>query len=139
MANLTNTLISQTYQSILKTSDNNTLTSTPVALTDGAGNTSGLTINNAGDLNASGTITFSTAIKDNANSVTVDKFVNESEGMSSNNNDTSIPTNAAVIDYVSNPSELLSLNFANDGAAQTGGVAIGGIYHHNGAVKIRTT
>jgi hypothetical protein len=138
MANLTNTLISETYEGLLKTNDNEQLTSSLVALTDGLGNSSGLSINNAGDINATGTISFNTAIKDNTNTVTVSKFVDEADGISSNNNDTSIPTSAAVIDYVSNPSELLSLNYANDAAAQAGGVAVGGLYHHNGSVKIRT-
>lgn len=139
MANLTNTLISETYEGLLKTNDNEQLTSSLVALTDGLGNSSGLSINNAGDISATGTISFNTAIKDNTNTVTVSKFVDEADGISSNNNDTSIPTSAAVIDYVSNPSELLSLNYANDAAAQAGGVAVGGLYHHNGSVKIRTT
>jgi len=139
MANLTNTLISETYEGLLKTNDNEQLTSSLVALTDGLGNSSGLSINNAGDINATGTISFNTAIKDNTNTVTVSKFVDEADGISSNNNDTSIPTSASVIDYVSNPSELLSLNYANDAAAQAGGVAVGGLYHHNGSVKIRTT
>ena len=139
MANLTNTLISETYEGLLKTNDNEQLTSSLVALTDGLGNSSGLSINNAGDINATGTISFNTAIKDNTNTVTVSKFVDEADGISSNNNDTSIPTIASVIDYVSNPSELLRLNYANDAAAQAGGVAVGGVYHHNVSVKIRTT
>ena len=139
MANLTNTLISETYEGLLKTNDNEQLTSSLVALTDGLGNSSGLSINNAGDIKATGTISFNTAIKDNTNTVTVSKFVDEADGISSNNNDTSIPTSASVIDYVSNPSELLSLNYANDDAAQAGGVAVGGLYHNNGSVKIRTT
>ena len=32
---------------------------------------------------------------------------------------------------------VLGSNFANDGAAQAGGIPIGGIYHTNGAIKIR--
>tara|TARA_R100000541_G_scaffold5208_1_gene12662 strand:- start:470 stop:889 length:420 start_codon:yes stop_codon:yes gene_type:complete len=137
MANLTNTLISATYLSILKTSDNAILSATPVLLTDGGGNSSGLTINNAGDLVAAGTITFNTAIKDGKNLVNVTKFVDEADGITNNNNDTSIPTSASVIDYVSNPSELVSLNFANDTLAGAGGVAVGGLYHTAGTVKIR--
>jgi len=139
MANLTNTLISETYEGLLKTNDNEQLTSSLVALTDGLGNSSGLSINNAGDINATGTINFNTDIKDKTNKITVSKFGDEADGISSNNNDTSIPTSASVIDYVSNPSELLSLNYTNDAAAQAGGVAVGGLYHHNGSVKIRTT
>lgn len=139
MANLTNKLISETYEGILKTNNNEPLTSSQVSITDGAGNHSGISINNSGDIKATGTISFNTAIEDVTNTVTVSKFVDEADGISSNNNDTSIPTSASVIDYVSNPSELLSLNYANDAAAQAGGVAVGGLYHHNGSVKIRTT
>tara|TARA_R110000822_G_scaffold130552_1_gene267097 strand:- start:493 stop:912 length:420 start_codon:yes stop_codon:yes gene_type:complete len=137
MADLTNTLISETYDCLLKTNNNEQLSASPVLLTDGAGNSSGLTINNAGDLIAAGTVTFNTAIKDGTNLVNVTKFVDETDGISSNNNDTSIPTSAAVVDYVSNPSELLSLNFNNDASAEAGGVAVGGLYHHNGDMKIR--
>lgn len=34
---------------------------------------------------------------------------------------------------------FVSLDFANDAAADAGGVPLGGIYHHNGSVKVRIT
>lgn len=33
--------------------------------------------------------------------------------------------------------DLAALNFANDGAAASGGVAVGELYHTSGAVKVR--
>ena len=34
---------------------------------------------------------------------------------------------------------LAALDFANDGAADTGGVAVGELYHNSGALRIRVT
>ena len=57
MATLTGNSISSTYTSLLKVGDNGTLASALQSITDGAGNTTGLTMNTGGDLTATGTIT----------------------------------------------------------------------------------
>ena len=50
---------------------------------------------------ASGVVSFGT-LTDSGETIAVTKFVDEADGISSNDNDTSIPTSAAVIDYVEN-------------------------------------
>jgi hypothetical protein len=57
MATLTGNSISSTYTSLLKVGDNGTLASALQAITDGAGNGSGLSMNTGGDLTATGTVT----------------------------------------------------------------------------------
>lgn len=57
MATLTGNSISSTYTSLLKVGDNGTLASALQAITDGAGNGSGLSMNTSGDLTATGTVT----------------------------------------------------------------------------------
>lgn len=49
----------------------------------------------------SGVVSFGT-LTDSGESIAVTKFVDEADGISSNDNDTTIPTSAAVIDYVEN-------------------------------------
>jgi hypothetical protein len=48
-----------------------------------------------------GTVSFGT-LTDSGESISVTKFVDEADGISSNDNDTTIPTSAAVKDYVDN-------------------------------------
>ena len=57
MATLTGNSISSTYTSLLKVGDNGTLAASLQAITDGAGNASGLSMNTGGDLTANGTVT----------------------------------------------------------------------------------
>jgi hypothetical protein len=57
MATLTGNSISSTYTSLLKVGDNGTLASALQSITDGAGNTTGLSMNTGGDLTAIGTVT----------------------------------------------------------------------------------
>jgi len=57
MATLTGNSISSTYTSLLKVGDNGTLAASLQAITDGAGNASGLSMNTSGDLTANGTVT----------------------------------------------------------------------------------
>jgi len=57
MATLTGNSISSTYTSLLKVGDNGTLAAALQAITDGAGNASGLSMNTSGDLTANGTVT----------------------------------------------------------------------------------
>ena len=56
-------------------------------------------ITNVGELTATGTISFG-SLKDTAEDITITKFVDEADGLANNDNDTTIPTSAAVIDYV---------------------------------------
>ncbi len=49
----------------------------------------------------SGAVSFG-SLTDSGESITVTKFVDESDGISNNDNDTTVPTSAAVVDYVAN-------------------------------------
>jgi len=49
----------------------------------------------------SGAVSFG-SLTDSGESITVTKFVDEADGIASNDNDTTIPTSAAVVDYVAN-------------------------------------
>ena len=51
--------------------------------------------------NLTGDVSFGT-LTDSGESIAITKFVDEADGISSNDNDTTIPTSAAVIDYVEN-------------------------------------
>jgi hypothetical protein len=53
------------------------------------------------DVTASGVVSFGT-LTDSGESIAVTKFVDEADGISNNDNDTTIPTSAAVVDYVAN-------------------------------------
>ena len=55
----------------------------------------------ASNVTASGVVSFGT-LTDIGNSISITKFVNEAAGIANNDNDTTIPTSAAVIDYVAN-------------------------------------
>jgi hypothetical protein len=57
MASLTGNSISSTYTSLIKVGDNGTLAASLQSITDGAGNSSGLSMNTAGDFTATGTVT----------------------------------------------------------------------------------
>jgi len=57
MAALTGNSISSTYPSLIKVGDNGALAAALQAITDGSGNSSGLSMNTGGDLTATGTIT----------------------------------------------------------------------------------
>jgi hypothetical protein len=50
-------------------------------------------------VSAAGTLSFG-SLKDTAEDITITKFVDEADGLANNDNDTTIPTSAAVIDYV---------------------------------------
>lgn len=42
-----------------------------------------------------------------------------------------------LVSFTNNNIVKVADNFANDSAAATGGIAVGGLYHTNGTVKIR--
>tara|TARA_Y100000361_G_C11159654_1_gene346341 strand:- start:1438 stop:4002 length:2565 start_codon:yes stop_codon:yes gene_type:complete len=119
MANLDNKRIKDTYEGLIKTNDNNAISS-EVELTDGAGNGTGVSVSTDGRVVASGTVSFG-SLKDTGENITITKFVDEADGIASNDNDTTIPTTAAVKDYVDS-TEVNSVTSVN---TQTGAVVLG--------------
>ena len=117
MSTLTGNKISLTYKSLIKVSDNDILTATLQQLSDGLGNNSGVYLNTGGDLKSTGTLEFAN-FKGTSTSVTINKLVNQADGISSNDNDTSLPTSAAVKDYVDTHVTSQDLDFS-DGTTQS--------------------
>ena len=112
MSTLTGNKISLTYKSLIKVSDNDVLTGALKELSDGLGNNSGVFLNTGGDLKSTGTLEFSN-FKATAYAVTINKLVNEADGISNNDNDTSLPTSAAVKDYVDTHVTSQDLDFSD--------------------------
>ena len=98
MANLTDKKIKDTYEGLIKTNDNNPITG-QVELTDGLGNGTGVSVSTDGRVVATGTVSFD-SLRDTSENITVTKFVDEADGIGNNDNDTTLPTSAAVKDYV---------------------------------------
>ncbi len=69
-------------------------------------------------LTASGTVNFGT-LKDSGENISIAKFVDEADGISSNDNDTSIPTSAAVKDYVDTNVTAQDLDFQGDSGSSS--------------------
>ena len=99
MASLQGTKIKDTYKSLLKVADNGEIEVTDQEITDGLGQGTGVSLNTQGDVIATGTVSFD-SLKDTDENITITKFVDEADGIAANDNDTSIPTSAAVKDYV---------------------------------------
>ena len=99
MATLFNTKISQTYEGLLKTIDNAAISATLRELTDGSGNQSGLYLNTAGDFKVSAILEWG-SLKDTGTGVTITRFVTSTDGLENFDNNTSLPTSAAVKLYV---------------------------------------
>ena len=99
MATLFNTKISATYVGLLKTIDNAVLNATLRELTDGSGNQSGLFLNTAGDFKVTSVLEWG-SLKDTGTGVTITQFVTAANGIQNFNNDTTVPTSAAVKLYV---------------------------------------
>ena len=113
MSTLTGNKISLTYKSLIKTSDNDVLTAALKQMSDGLGNNSGVYLNTGGDLKSTGTLEFAN-FKGTSTSVTINKLVNQAGGISNNDNDTSLPTSAAVKDYVDTHVTSQDLDFKGD-------------------------
>jgi hypothetical protein len=109
---LTNKNIKDTYKGLLKTADNNEITS-EVQISDGDGNDTGVYLNTDGSVKATGTVSFG-ELKDSGEDITVTKFVDEADGIGNNDNDTTIPTSAAVKDYVDTNVTAQDLDFEGD-------------------------
>tara|TARA_X000001382_G_C3176547_1_gene181135 strand:+ start:2385 stop:4541 length:2157 start_codon:yes stop_codon:yes gene_type:complete len=98
LATLNNKKIKDTFKGLLKTLDNAEITG-QVEITDGDGNQTGVFINTDGSIKVTGTTEFS-SLKDTGEDITITKFVDEADGISNNDDDSSIPTSGAVKDYV---------------------------------------
>ena len=98
MATLQNKRIKNTYQSLLKTEDNGNLNSSQKEITDGQGNGSGVYLDTNGNLKANATIEFG-SLKDTGEDITITKLVDLADGIENNDNDTTIPTTAAIKSY----------------------------------------
>ena len=112
MASLQDKKIKDTYEGLLKTEDNLALGAVDTKVTDGSGTDTGITINSNGNVGVSGKITFGELSDSTGNSV--NKVVNQAEGIDANNNDTSLPTVAAVKDYVDNSVTAQDLDFTGN-------------------------
>jgi len=99
MATLFNTKISATYTGLFKTIDNAVLSASLKELTDGSGNQSGLFLNTAGDFKVTSVLEWG-SLKDTGTGVTITQFVTAANGIENFNNDTTLPTSAAVKLYV---------------------------------------
>lgn len=123
---LSGTKIKDTYDGLIKTSNNAAVGSSNIELTDGVGNDINISINNTGALTADGNITGASIIKTGGTSTqlllangAVVTLTLETSGIGSNDSDTKVPSNAAVKDYVdtqitnlidSSPTALDTLN-----------------------------
>lgn len=114
MATLFNTRIADTYQGLLKTLDTSIIGAGLSEISDGAGNATGISLSNLGDFQATGIISFG-SLKDIGENITISKFVDAADGLINNDNDTTIPTSAAIIDYVATQITLEDLDFSGDG------------------------
>ena len=137
MSTLTNKKISDTYKGLLKTADETTLSETPKAITDGDGNNSGVLLDNAGNLKVNNVVEFG-SLKDADEDITIEKFVDEADGIENNDNDTSLPTSAAVKNYVDQTITAEDLDFS--GNSGTGDVDLDSeVFEITGSNGITTT
>ena len=137
MSTLTGTKISETYEGLLKTLDTTPLSSSPKEISDGLGNASGVKLDNNGNVEVANTIAFG-SLKDTDENITVTKFVDEADGIENNDDDTSIPTSAAVKDYVDDYITAQDLDFS--GNSGTGDVDLDSeVFTITGSNGITTT
>ena len=83
------------------------------SLTDGTLTATAGNITGAVNITASGAVSFG-SLTDSGESITVTKFVDESDGIGNNDNDTSVPTSAAVKNYVDTALTGSDLDFQGD-------------------------
>ena len=115
MATLFNTKISDTYEGLIKTIDNAAISASLKELSDGSGNLTGLFLNSAGDFKVTNILEFGT-LKD-SNNVGILTFITAADGIENFDNDTSVPTTAAVKNYVDSEVTSQDLDFtANSGS-----------------------
>ncbi len=104
---LQNTKIKDTYEGLIKTTDNSTVGSSDKELTDGAGNDLNISVNNTGAITADGNISAAALVKTGGTALqilladgTIITLTREADAIGSNDSDTKVPSNAAVKDYV---------------------------------------
>jgi hypothetical protein len=110
-ANQINTVVSNNTITVSLNSNVSGLTSISAGTGTFTGNVS------AGNVAATGVLSFGTLL-DAGNNISITNFVNEAAGIANNDNDTTIPTSAAVIDYVANNAGdglMLRASFTADG------------------------
>ena len=113
MATLYNTKISETYTGLIKSIDNLALTASLKELTDGSGSSTGIFLNTSGDFKVTSILEFG-SLKDTGENIIISKFVDAADGIGNNDNDTTIPTTAAIIDYVAAQITIEDLDFTGD-------------------------
>ena len=113
MASLFNTRISDTYTGLIKTIDNAAITASLKEITDGNGTGTGLFVNTAGDFKVTSILEFG-SLKDTGENIIITKFVDAADGIGNNDNDTTIPTTAAIVDYVAAQITIEDLDFIGD-------------------------
>ena len=111
MATLFNTKISQTYEGLIKTIDNSAISNSLKELTDGSGNQLGLFVDNQGNFKATNIVEFGGL---QLSGVVINKIVTSADGIENFNNDTSLPTSAAVKTYVDNIVTIQDLDFGGN-------------------------
>ena len=111
MATLFNTKISQTYEGLIKTIDNSAISTSLKELTDGSGNQLGLFVDNQGNFKATNIVEFGGL---QLSGVVINKIVTSADGIENFNNDTSLPTSAAVKTYVDNIVTIQDLDFGGN-------------------------
>ena len=94
MATLTGQTISSTYDGLLKTTDNDVLTSGGKVITDGLGNSSGVTLDTNGNIIADGTIKATGGIKDTSDDLGTSGQVLSSTGSGTNWIDSTAPVDS---------------------------------------------
>ena len=116
MATLTGQKIKDTYDGLLKIDDSSIglPTNGKIVITDGLGNDSALNlgkINNGAEI--TGTLTIDKITDSTSSAAVISEIITEAKTIAANNNDTSIPTSAAVKDYVDAvPAESLAQTLA---------------------------
>jgi hypothetical protein len=81
-------------------------------LSDGTASLNSGSMSGLVNVTASGIVSFGT-LTDSGESIAVTKFVDEADGISDNDNDTSLPTSAAVKDYVDNATASGNLDLSS--------------------------
>ena len=94
MASLTGQTISSTYDGLLKTTDNDVLTSGGKVITDGLGNSTGVTLDTNGNVIAAGTVKATGGIKDSSDDLGTSGQILSSTGTGTNWIDSTAPVDS---------------------------------------------
>jgi len=137
MATLFNTKISDTYQGLIKTLDNGIIGAVQKELTDGAGNQTGLFLDNLGNFKVTNNIQFGN-LKDISN-IEISKFITSTDGIENFANNTSVPTTLSVKNYVDSSFTAAALAFSGN-SGSNGSIDLDSqVFYLNGLGGISTT